>query len=61
MNLCLIDNQVWWMETGMLQTMKKIAKSILTPLTNSLHIEIANDLQIVKLLDCFFFVFSSLK
>ena len=54
MNLCLIDNQVWWKQIGMLQIMKKIAKSITTLLTNSLRIEIANDFQIVKLLDCFF-------
>ena len=54
MNLCLIDNQVWWKQTGMLQIMKKIAKSITTLLTNSLRIEIANDFQIVKLLDASF-------
>ena len=54
MNLCLIDNQVWWKQIGMLQIMKKIAKSITTLLTNSLRIEIANDPQIVKLLDASF-------
>ena len=54
MNLCLIDNQVWWKQIGMLQIMKKIAKSITTLLTNSLRIEIANDFQIVKLLDASF-------
>ena len=54
MNLCLIDNQVWWKQIGMLQIMKKIAKSITTLLTNSLRIEIANDSQIVKLLDASF-------
>ena len=54
MNLCLIDNQVWWKQIGMLKIMKKVAKSITTLLTNSLRIEIANDFQIVKLLDASF-------